>query len=339
MTRRTCPLLAFLLLTAAAAHAGEAADPLLALPTLPKPTAGAIAAPAELKALAPGVFAVTGERVVLAGSVIFDQGPVDGLEVFACLQNGKTHESVVRLTAAGGPVVKAAFIAGLGLADGVPAPESSGMPARGTPLRVVAQWQDPDHAGAWLAVDASCLVRDRVNDQPYPPLPFVYTGSRFLTVEETDPNGKPVKRDRFMLDSTKSVVDIVDEADALLASPFAGAGYDKHFEVNSALCPPPGTALRLVFEKAELPLTLAMLPDGQLRLPNADSAVLGDAELGALLAKHFAVAATPPLRALAVVVAGSTDRAKDVAARSRILALAAAAKAWVMPVFTLSAGR
>lgn len=335
MTDRPLVLVSLLLACAAAVVGGETPDPLLALPALAKPEPTAVPAPGDLKELAPGVFAVTGERVVLTGKVIIDQGPVDGLEVFACLQNGKTHESVVRLTATGGPVVKAAFIAGLGLTDGIPAPESSGIPARGIPLRVTVQWQDPEKPGSWLAVDASSLVRDRLNDAPYPALPFIYTGSRFLSVEETGPDGNPVKRDRFMLDSTKSVVDIFDESDALLASPFSTAGFDKHFESYSAICPPVGTPVRVVFEKTALPLVLQMAADGQLRHGAADSAVLGDDELRALLAKHFAAADKPPLRALGVVVANSTDRAKDVAARQRILALAAAAKAWVMPVFML----
>ncbi len=319
--------------------AEEINDLLLALPVLPKPQAHAIPAPAEIKQLATGVSIVPGERVVLGGTVIIDQGPADGLEVFACLQNGKTHESVLRLSAEGGQMVKAAFIASFGLSDGVGSPEDSGLPARGTPMRVTMRWADPDKPTSWWAVDASSLVRDRVNDKAYPALPFIYTGSRFMTVEETAPNGSAIKRQRFMLDSTKSVVDIYDEGDALLASPFPGAGYDKHFEANSAVCPPVGTAVQLDFQRLDLPLSLVESADGELHRTGEGTPVLSDAELVALLAGTYGVDAKCEVRAIGIVVGGATERAKDVAVRLRLLRRAVEAKAWVVPVFIPSAAR
>ncbi len=341
MTMRRILLLPALLVLAATATAagGEIDELLIALPVLPKPQAEALPAPNDLKELAPGVLVLAGGKgVVLSGAVIIDQGPSDGLEVFACLQNGKTHESVVRLSAETGPVVAAVFKAYLGLSDGVNSPEDSGLPARGTPLRVTVRWQDPDKPGSWLSVDASCLVRDRVNDKPYPPLPFMYTGSRFMKVAETGPDGQPITRERFMLDSTKSVIDIYDEGDALLASPFPGAGYDKHFEVNSGLCPPVGTPVQLAFQRLELPLTLVESPAGDLRLPGAAAgATLDDQALGELLAKAYGAGAAPGARAVGVVVGGATERTRDVATRLRLLKLAAQVKAWVAPVFIPSA--
>jgi hypothetical protein len=348
MTKRFAMLLPILLAVAAvrAAAGGEINDLLTALPVLPKPQAQAIPAPDDLKEFAKGVLILKGGMgVVLTGAVIIDQGPADGLEVFACMQNGKTHESVVRLSAENGQLVKAAFLTFIGLPDGRPlsdgvgSPEDSGLPARGTPLSMTMRWSDPDKPGSWLSTDASCLVRDRVNDKSYPPLPFIYTGSRFMTVEETGPGGQTRKIDRFMLDSTKSVVDIYDEGDALLASPFPGSGYDKHFEVNSGLCPPVGTPIQLAFQRCELPLTLVESPAGDLRRVGQDggSPPLTDEALGGLLAAAYGAAATPGVRALGVVVGGSTERAKDVATRLRLLRLAVQVKAWVAPVFIPSA--
>jgi hypothetical protein len=342
MTTRFAMLLPILLAMAASrSMAAEINDLLVALPVLAKPQAQALAAPDDLKEFAKGVLILKGGMgVVLNGSVIIDQGPADGLEVFACLQNGKTHESVVRLGAETGPVVKAAFLTFLGLSDGVGAPEDSGLPARGTPLSVTMRWADPDKPGSWLSADASCLVRDRLTDKPYPPLPFVYTGSRFMTVQETGRGGQPVSREVFMLDSTKSVVDIYDEGDALLASPFPGSGYDKHFEVNSGLCPPVGTPIQLAFQRCELPLTLVESPTGDLRRAGQEGGgPLSDEALKGLLAAAYGAAASPALRALGVVVGGSTERAKDVETRLRLLRLAVQVKAWVTPVFIPSAGR
>lgn len=314
--------------------AGDAPYPLLALPELPRAKPAAIPAPTPLKEFAPGVLVAIGESVALTGTIIIDQGPVDGMEVLACLATGKTHESLVRLDAANGQLVKAAFIAALGVNDGVTAPEATGHPGRGTPLQVVVEWESLDAPGTWKAIDASCLIRDRLTDKGYPPLPFTYTGSRFLVVDETAPDGRPIKQERFMLDNTKTVVGIVDEPDALIASPSPGAGFDKHFEANSAICPPAGTKARLVFRKTTLPLTLALGADGGLA---HGGKVLDDAALDALLAGHYGGAATPALRAVAVVVAPGTPRDQDVAARTRILAAAARAKAWVVPVYQLAA--
>lgn len=336
MSSRIALLAALLLATSVPLGAGDAPDPQLALPALPKPRPVMLAAAPEGREVAPGI-AIGADKpasLVLAGSVIIDQGPVDGLEVLACLPTGKTHESLIRLTAGSGQLIKATAIATLGLDDGVPAPEATGQPGRGTPLRVQIAWQSNDQPGQWLVIDASSLIRDRNTDRPYPALPFIYTGSRILEVDETGLDSKPVKRKRFMLDSTKSVIDVVDEPDALMASPFPGAGADKHFEAYGAVCPPAGTGVKLIITRAELTLTLAMLPDGRLRLPQADSAVLDDAALQALLGRHYGEGATPALRAVAVSVAATTPRDLDVAARTRILAAAAAAKAWVVPVFT-----
>jgi len=313
-------------------RAGDAPDPLLALPELPRSKPLSIAAPTALKEFAPGILVVIGDSVALTGTIIIDQGPVDGMEVLACLATGKTHESLVRLDAANGQLVKAAFIAALGLTDGMTAPEATGHPGRGTPLQVIIEWESIDAPGTWHAIDASCLVRDRITDKGYPPLPFIYTGSRFLVVDETAPDGRPVRQERFMLDNTKSVVGIVDEPDALIASPSPGAGFDKHFEANSAICPPAGTKARLVFRKTKLPLTLVM--DAAGGLTHAGMA-LSDAALDGLLATHYGSSATPALRAVAVVVDAATPRDHDLVARTRILAAAARAKAWVVPVYQI----
>ncbi|MBA3698028.1 MAG: hypothetical protein H0W78_04160 [Planctomycetes bacterium] len=334
LLRRFLPALLLAVLGGTTAlHAGDAPDPLLALPELPRSKPAKIAAPTALKEFAPGVLVAIGDSVALSGVVIIDQGPVDGMEVLACLATGKTHESLVRLDAANGQLVKAAFIAALGLTDGMTAPEATGHPGRGTPLQVVMEWESLDAPGTWLAIDASCLVRDRITDKAYPPLPFIYTGSRFLVVDETAPDGRPVRQERFMLDNTKSVVGVVDEPDALIASPSPGAGFDKHFEANSAICPPAGTKVRLVFRKTTLPLTLVMDAGGGL---THGGVALNDAALDALLATHYGAAATPALRAVAVQVAAATPRDQDIQVRTRILAAAARAKAWVVPVYQLA---
>jgi len=313
------------------------ADPMTRLPLLPAPKPSAALVHGEAAIVAPGIL-TTPTAVVLEGQSLIDNGPVDGLEVVACLEGGKYHEALVRLTTGNGQLVKFAMIRVLGCDDGQPASEGKGQPGRGTPVRVLLEWADPDKAGQWLALDASCLVRDRMTDQANPPLPFIYTGSRIVSVIETATNGKPVKRDRFMLDVTKSVGVVYDEPDCLLASPFFGSQTDQRFEANSAVTPPPGTPMRMVVMKAELPLTLVVSADGSLR-PQSGAALpaLDDAALQALLGKYYGPTATPSLRAVAVRIDDpAIDHEVDVATRIRILAAAAEAKAWVVPVFTLA---
>ncbi len=347
MTRRAfCPVALVVLVSAnaacaetAATAADKAPDPLLTLPVLPKPEIATIEPLARGEPLpgVAGVRYVLGERVALDGSTNIDHGPVDGLEVLACLKDGKTHEALVRLDTTTGQWVKFACIRALGLeSDGMPTAEGSGVPARGTPVRLRLAWKDED--GKTRIVDASCLVRDRVMDRAYPPLPFVYTGSRFQVIQEQGPDGTTKRKERFMLDSTRSIAVNFDEPDALLASPFPGASDDARFEANSALVPSAGTVIELVIEKAQLPFTLDMDETGALSYEGRPRhEALNDPALGEVLAAHYGAGLPPDaLRAVGVKVRRSVDRSLDVAARARVLAAAAAAKVWVVPVFVLA---
>ncbi|MHC5068647.1 MAG: YdjY domain-containing protein [Planctomycetota bacterium] len=285
-------------------------------------------------AMAPGVTMQPGAWVAFDATVIADHGPVDGLEVFACLDGGKTHESFLALRTGNGQVVKAALIAALDLHDGVVCGgEDSGIPARGTPLAVTVQWQ-PDRLltpDRWVSLPASCLVRDRGSDRAYPALPYIYTGSHIRTYDQEVPGRGLVRSERFMLESTKSVIVNFDEPDALLASPFPLALRDDLFEVDSSRAPRTGSAVRLVVARCELPLTLHVDASAALFV---DQQQVDDAGLAALLAEHYGAARSLPWRAVAVQVPASVADQVAVAVRERILEQAAAAGAWVVPVFT-----
>jgi hypothetical protein len=317
------PLLAALLLPMVLA----AEDPLAALPPVPRPEAVAGAPTVAGEQLAPGLRIERGQRVTIDGTVVIDRGPADGLEVLACLQGGKTHESLIQVNFAQGAIIKAAAIAAFGLADGIPAAEGQGLPARGTPMRLRVAWTDAE--GKPWTVDASSLIRDRTLDMVYPALPWIWTGSRFETVHHANPQGGSVAVEQFMLEVTRSIAVNFDEPDALLASPFPGSGTDDRFEVNRRICPVVGTPVRLLLEPAVLPVRLDLAADGSL---SQGAVALDDAALTAILARFPADA---PLRALLVRTGPDVDRTVDAAARLRLLRLAAAAKVWVVPVFSL----
>ncbi len=281
----------------------------------------------------PGVVMKVGEFVALDGAIEFAAGPTDGLEVVACLKGGKNHESMIVLTTGNGELVKAACIAGLQLPDGVGAPEGVGLPPRGTPVRVHIRWQ-PDRLlrpGDWLEADMSTFVRDRLIDKPMPPLPFVYTGSRFSTLYVGSTDGKAVPVERFMLDQTKSVFVNYNEEDCLFASVLPLSWRDDLFEVNSSLGLLKKTPVHIIVRKTTLPLVFDMDTQGVLKQGDT---VVDDAALIESLAASYKVE-HGQLYAVGVRVSAETDRGCDVAARMRLLKAAAQAGVWVLPTFIL----
>jgi len=323
--------------------ATKANDPLHKLPLPPVPVIRPLTAPAigdDPSPVAPGIHMVRGQMVVLDGILNMDRGPVDGLEVLACLKDGKTHESLLRLDTGNGQLVKFALVAAFGLVDGIGSNEGSGLPARGTPMRLLVQWRDDD--GDWKEADASCLVRDRDMDQPYPALPYMYTGSRFIGMIENGPDNKPVTRERFMLDNTRSVVVNFDEPDALFGAPFPGAINDSRYEVATALSPIARTPIKLVIKPAIIPAELVLDDHANLHAEDAEGTVLDDAAIMNLMTRTYgpgvpAVDASgePQLRALGIKVARNLDRTVDVATRGRLMALAGQAQVWVVPIFEI----
>jgi hypothetical protein len=327
---------------AAVVHPDPATDPLLLLPKLPKPKwrdSGPPPAGDGVMSNSGALRMVRDQAVLMDGFLNMDKGPADGMEVVACMRDGKCHEALVRVDLGGtdGRFVKFACIAALKLPDGQPSGQGSGTPARGTPVRVLVYWKDDD--GKWHVIDASSLIRDRDLDQNqreggYPPLPFVYTGSRTAKVLEARPDGSTVERDHFMLDSTRSLVVAFDEADALLESPFPGARENARFEANSSITPPVGAKVVLALEPATLPLTLLSNDAGELR-QTATGPKLEDEQLQALLASSYSMANPELLRAVGIAIPRYADTKVDRQLRSRILAVAAKAKAWVVPIFEL----
>jgi hypothetical protein len=329
-----------LLVCAASAQEGEGLDPrelMTALPPAPQfaPRAVAAFAEADLMTFAEGMQVFRRKRLVLPGTILFDAGPIDGLEVVACLRGGKNHESLMVLDAGNGTALKAACLAWLGVEDdGMGVDEGSGDLPRGTPLRLRLRWcPDPLLEPASLVeADISTLVRNRVTDMGYPPLPYVYTGSR---MEQTPVGSGDDLRmiNRFMLEVTKSVAVNFNEPDALIAGPFPMSLWDNVFEVNTGNKPPfQDLPAQFTIERASLPLTLEMTAEGGLQ---HEGAALDDEALAALLRQHYLVTDADTMHAVAVKVQRSFARAFDRQVLARILRLAARERCWVIPIFIL----
>ena len=318
----------------------ELADQLAGLPALPPVEAQGgtppflpadVDGPFRESGRTPGIWSQKG-RLVLGGTAVVDEGPAGGLEKLACLAGGKVHESLVNLRLGNAQLIKMLAISALDLLhDGVPADEESGIPAIGYPLAITVWWRPnallaPD---TWRSVPASCLVVDRGTGRPYPPLPFLYTGSRFTRVDQPGDDGRIVATERFMLEIDLSFANIFDHPDALLASPFPLALRDEAFEVNAAVAPAKDTPVYLVCERMEPPLLISSDGEGAL---SQDGSPLDDAGLTALLQKTFGSAEAPAWRCIGLAVPAEPD-ALRIGLRRRVLSAAAAAQVWAVPVF------
>ncbi len=314
-------------------------DLMRAMPQVRIPRPQAVAQPERGEQFLSGLYLSPG-RIVMDGRAIFDRGPEDGLEVVFCFQDGKLHEALASspMTGAKAQGVKMAFIVAFDLHDGAVSPESSGQPVRGTPLQVRWYWQRTDPLTGdqeWIGTHASTLVRSRSLDRAYPPLPYMYTGSQIRVVHAVLPDGSSRRDERFMLQDTKSLVVNHDEPDALIASPFPLSARDHDFEVFSgAPAPPPGTAIQVVFERAELPLMLAADKDGDTVVLRHDDQTLSDAALQELLAAHYgSEQPSDLLRAVGILVDPELPRRHDLTLRRHVMAQAVEARVWVVPVF------
>ena len=308
----------------------ELEQQLAALPALPEFEPVLASAPELGQHMGQGLYFRQGS-VALDGFLQLSQGPSDGLEVFACLAGGKNHETVMRLLASDAQAVKAIFIAALALSDGVPAQEMVNVPALGTPLMAWVYWQDVDpleETETWQRIAATSLVRDVRTDRPYPPLPFVYTGSRIAVIEQVV-DGVRLARERFMLGMTRSLAVNYNEPDALLASPFPMASEDTAFVVNSRISPVVGTPMIVQFEPARIPLTLELRAN---QLLFADQQ-LSDVNLQTLLSRHYAMDQMDIQRAIGVRCAQQPSRKTIIEVRRRLLRQAAIAQVWAVPSF------
>lgn len=310
------------------ALAGLCATDLAELPALPRVRAPIVAPTAEPQSLAPGIGMIRDQAVVLDGRRWVDKGPEEGLAFIATLGSGALHETLIRLTSDDAKSLKAAFIFAFGWNDGLCNDPLRRLPPRGQPVRVAWEWRDDD--GAIRRIDASCLVRERTSDRPFPPLPFIYTGSRVGEVRVRERDGSERMVPSFKLAEHRTLIALFDEHDALLSTPLPSLTNDLHLEVNTGLAPPGGTSGRLILSPAVLPLFLWSDEQGGLRTTR-DGAVLDDPAVMALLTQHYRSEDPTLLRAVGIHPAG--DRPTDLVITARLLSCAVAARCWVVPVF------
>jgi hypothetical protein len=282
--------------------------------------------------LAPGLTVVDGPlRLRILATVVQDSGPADhGLEAAACLPSGRRFESLLALASDDAAALVAAGAALWSLPEGAGSAEGDPIPARGTPMRVRLRWHDD---GALYRIDLSCLVRERADDRQWPPLPFLWTGSATTAVRLPDPAGGVRTIDAPALALSRVAIAIEDAEGALLASPMPPSPGAAGREVDSSRVPFAGTAVAIEIAPAVLPMALDLGADGTLFDPGGTEPLAPVAVRDRLRAA-FAAPDPERLAAVAVTPRPDTPRHRDAEARLALIAHAAAAGVWAMPVFT-----
>lgn len=299
-------------------------------PLLPRVIAPIVNASPEPQWLAPHVGIIRDRAVILDGIRWVDSGPDEGLALIACLNSGRLHESLIRLNSDDAALLKSAFIVAFGWPDGATNDPLHDLPPRGVPVRVEWEWQDAN--GLTRRIDVSCLVRDRVSDRGFPPLPLIYAGSRIGEQRVRALDGSERLVPSFKLAEHRTFAALFDENDALLSTPLPFLSNDLRMEVHTALAPIGKTTGRLIVSPATLALTLWSNEHGELRAQQHDGAALDDHALITLLQTNYRQEDALILRALAIRPALDQPRTADRALVERLLKVAVAARCWVVPI-------
>ncbi|MBI3096879.1 MAG: hypothetical protein HYY93_01335 [Planctomycetes bacterium] len=193
-----------------------------------------------------------GHTVTLQGRVSIQAGLI---EVFACTEGGKDHESIV-VVAYPPQELQLALIL-LGLKEGTEGPRGLGDPTKPTGDRAVCEieWTRDGKVERHWAEDCVRNGRERA---AMPRVGWVYTGSEFHN--EIDPDtGKPTGRTVYAANRQKTLIATLHDPTALLDNPLYDGGDDGVYFAEERVLPTPGTPVRILIRPATAEETKAML--------------------------------------------------------------------------------
>ena len=183
-------------------------------------------------------------QVALNGMTILQHGPI---ELFACTEGGKEHESVLRLRC-DPKSLNLGIILGLQAKNG-PLPQrlaDSSVP-QGDRVIVTIEWHGPD--GALRLRRAEDFVRRSNRNETMDLLGWVFVGSRFDSEIDIQ-TGQPVPgRTIFAASRYRSVITTWHDVTTILDNPLPEADDDTLYVVNPEAIPPPGTKIRVVVRR------------------------------------------------------------------------------------------
>jgi hypothetical protein len=171
----------------------------------------------------------------LPSEVCLRSGP---LELFACAEGGKDHESVLRVRCR--PELVNLNLILFGLKKG-PCRARPGVP-EGDRVLVFCEWTAE---GKKVSVRAEDLVWNCVTDRPMDRVGWTYIGSRFVPERDVE-TGQATGRSVFEAVYGRTILATFDDAASLIGTPLPEGVDDSTFRVNEKATPPAGTAVRLV---------------------------------------------------------------------------------------------
>lgn len=171
------------------------------------------------------------------------------LELFACAEGGKDHESAVVIYAKPQSLHLALVL--LGLKDkrdmGGGGPQHFGDPTipKGDRVIVFLEWTDKEgHVHRHRAEE---LIVDQRTNTTMPLVGWTFSGSEF--VEEVDPDTKkPTGRQIYCANRERSIITTFHDPTAILDNPLTTGGDDSIYYSNDKLLPEPGTPAKLIVQ-------------------------------------------------------------------------------------------
>ena len=177
--------------------------------------------------------------LILPAEVCLRQGP---LELFACAEGGKDHESVLRVRCR--PELVNLNLILFGLKRGPSHPVDGGR----TGDRVVAlcEWQEN---GKTTTVRAEDMVWNVATNRPMDRVGWTYVGSKFVPEHDVE-TGKPTGRSILAAVYGRTLFATFLDGAALFETPLPEGVDDSTFTVNEKVVPPRGTSVRLTLRPA-----------------------------------------------------------------------------------------
>jgi len=182
------------------------------------------------------ILDINKNEITVPGKIRKNQGIV---EYLATGELGKTHESVLVLDVE--PIHLQVALLRLGMEFGSNLRyQGDPLPPKGDPVEIWVEWEvsqsGSDQTGKRVLHRAEDLVYNVVKDMPMQHTHWIFTGARIID-------------DRiFTAQTTKSLIAIYRDADAIFNNPLPGAADDNTYRVNSELVPAEETKIKLIIK-------------------------------------------------------------------------------------------
>jgi len=175
------------------------------------------------------------KTLVLPSEVCLRQGP---LELFACAEGGKDHESVLRVRCR--PELVNLNLTLFGLKKGPSRPPAGTPP--GDRVIVLCEWTLD---GKTTTARAEDLIWNAALNRPMDRVGWTYVGSRFVPEHDVE-TGKPTGRTVFAAVYGRTLLATFSDSAALFETPLPEGVDDSVFMVNEKTVPSRGTPVRLI---------------------------------------------------------------------------------------------